>query len=38
MLYQGQLRLLGTPLEFRTTADEVVQQFIQGRADGPMEL
>ena len=38
MLYQGQLRLLGTPEEFRTTPDEVVQQFIQGRAEGPMEL
>ncbi|MET0341839.1 MAG: ATP-binding cassette domain-containing protein [Polyangiales bacterium] len=38
MLYQGQVRLLGTPAVFRTTADPVVQQFITGQADGPMEV
>ena len=38
MLYRGQVRLLGTPAEFRASEDGVVQQFIQGRAEGPMEL
>jgi phospholipid/cholesterol/gamma-HCH transport system ATP-binding protein len=38
MLYQGYVRLLGTPATFRSTDDALVQQFIQGRAEGPMEL
>jgi phospholipid/cholesterol/gamma-HCH transport system ATP-binding protein len=38
MLYQGQVRLLGTPEHFRSSEDLVVQQFINGRAEGPMEL
>jgi phospholipid/cholesterol/gamma-HCH transport system ATP-binding protein len=38
MLYRGHVRLLGTPGEFRASEDGVVQQFIHGRADGPMEL
>ena len=38
MLYQGQVRLLGTPEQFRASEDLVVQQFINGRAEGPMEL
>ncbi len=38
MLYRGHVRLLGTPAEFRATEDGVVQQFIHGRAEGPMEL
>lgn len=38
MLYQGTLRLLGTPQEFRETTDGVVRQFIEGRAEGPMEV
>jgi phospholipid/cholesterol/gamma-HCH transport system ATP-binding protein len=37
MLYRGQVRLLGTPADFRATSDEIVQQFIHGRAHGPME-
>lgn len=37
MLYKGELRLLGTPGEFRATPDGVVQQFINGRARGPMD-
>jgi len=32
------VRLLGTPAEFKATDDGVVQQFIHGRAEGPMEL
>jgi phospholipid/cholesterol/gamma-HCH transport system ATP-binding protein len=38
MLYQGHIKLLGTPLEFRASPDPIVQQFINGRAEGPMEV
>ncbi len=38
MLYKGHVRMLGTPEDFRTTDDPVVQQFITGQADGPMEV
>jgi phospholipid/cholesterol/gamma-HCH transport system ATP-binding protein len=38
MLYKGNVRLLGTPDEFRASTDGVVAQFIAGRAEGPMEL
>ncbi len=37
MLYKGKVRLLGTPAEFKATADPVIQQFINGRAEGPIE-
>jgi phospholipid/cholesterol/gamma-HCH transport system ATP-binding protein len=37
MLYKGRVRLLGTPADFRNTKDELIQQFIHGRAEGPME-
>jgi phospholipid/cholesterol/gamma-HCH transport system ATP-binding protein len=36
-LYQGVVHTLATPTELRTSADPVVQQFIQGRSAGPME-
>jgi len=38
MLYKGKVRMLGTPDEFRHCDDPVVQQFITGRAEGPMEV
>jgi phospholipid/cholesterol/gamma-HCH transport system ATP-binding protein len=38
MLYKGQVRMLGTPADFRSADDGVIQQFITGRATGPMEL
>lgn len=38
MLYKGNVRLLGTPREFREADDPVVQQFIRGEAEGPMEV
>jgi phospholipid/cholesterol/gamma-HCH transport system ATP-binding protein len=38
MLYQGRVRLLGTPAEFKASADPVVRQFITGAAEGPMEI
>lgn len=37
MLYAGYVRMEGTPDEFRSCDDPVVQQFINGRADGPIE-
>jgi phospholipid/cholesterol/gamma-HCH transport system ATP-binding protein len=37
MLYKGQVRLLGTPSDFRNTEDPVIVQFINGRAEGPIE-
>lgn len=38
MLYKGHVRILGTPEELQNTDDPVVQQFINGRAEGPMEV
>jgi phospholipid/cholesterol/gamma-HCH transport system ATP-binding protein len=38
MLYKGQVRILGTKDELRNTSDPVVQQFIRGHAEGPMEV
>jgi phospholipid/cholesterol/gamma-HCH transport system ATP-binding protein len=37
MLYRGGLHLLGTPADFQRSSDPIVQQFIHGRAEGPME-
>ena len=37
MLYKGFVRLLGARDEFRRCPDAVVQQFITGRAEGPIE-
>jgi phospholipid/cholesterol/gamma-HCH transport system ATP-binding protein len=37
MLYKGKVRLLGTPDDFRRSTDGVVEQFINGRAQGPIE-
>jgi phospholipid/cholesterol/gamma-HCH transport system ATP-binding protein len=36
-LYQGRVHMVGTPDEVRRSEDPVVQQFITGRASGPME-
>lgn len=38
MLYKGKVRMVGTPEALRASPDDVVQQFIHGRADGPMDL
>ena len=38
MLYRGHVQILGTPAELLGSPDGVVQQFIHGRAEGPMEL
>jgi phospholipid/cholesterol/gamma-HCH transport system ATP-binding protein len=37
MLYQGLVRLLGSQDEFRRSQDGIVEQFITGRAEGPIE-
>jgi phospholipid/cholesterol/gamma-HCH transport system ATP-binding protein len=37
LLYRGVVHALGTPAEIRASTDPVVQQFIHGRSDGPME-
>ena len=37
MLYKGRVRLVGTPEDFRASKDAVVRQFVEGRAEGPME-
>jgi len=37
MLYRGEVRLLGTPEDFRHSNDPIIDQFIHGRATGPME-
>ena len=38
MLYKGEFLLDGPPSEYRTTDNPIVQQFINGRPTGPMEV
>ena len=38
MLYRGHVRLLGDRAAFEASPDGVVQQFIRGQAQGPMEM
>ncbi len=38
MLYEGRIQACGTPEEIRSSSDPIVQQFIQGRALGPMSI
>jgi phospholipid/cholesterol/gamma-HCH transport system ATP-binding protein len=38
LLHEGQVRALGTPAEIQASPDEVVQQFIHGRAAGPINV
>ena len=37
MLYQGLVRMIGSRDEFQRTDDGIIQQFITGRAEGPIE-
>jgi phospholipid/cholesterol/gamma-HCH transport system ATP-binding protein len=37
MLYQGRLRIDGTPKDVRNSNDPVVRQFFAGNPEGPME-
>ena len=38
MLYQGHVKMLGTPDDFKRAPDPIVQQFITGQAEGPMQV
>ncbi len=38
MLYRGKVRMLGTPEALKSSTDGIIQQFINGRATGPMDL
>lgn len=38
MLYDGTIITQGTPEEIRSSPDEVVRQFIEGRAEGPIKV
>jgi phospholipid/cholesterol/gamma-HCH transport system ATP-binding protein len=38
MLYRGHVRLLGDRPTFEQSPDGVVQQFIHGQSEGPMEM
>jgi phospholipid/cholesterol/gamma-HCH transport system ATP-binding protein len=38
MLFDGKIIASGTPQEIQESPDEVVQQFIHGRAEGPIEV
>ncbi|MBN2191454.1 MAG: ATP-binding cassette domain-containing protein [Polyangiaceae bacterium] len=37
MLYHGEVLLIGTPSEFLASPDPIIQQFIHGCAEGPMD-
>ncbi len=37
MLYEGKIIEMGTPEEIRNSKNPVVQQFIHGSAEGPIE-
>jgi phospholipid/cholesterol/gamma-HCH transport system ATP-binding protein len=37
MLYKGLVRIVGTREEVRSASDPIVRQFIEGRAEGPIE-
>jgi phospholipid/cholesterol/gamma-HCH transport system ATP-binding protein len=36
MLYKGEIIEVGSPEEIKKTSNEIVQQFIQGRVEGPI--
>jgi phospholipid/cholesterol/gamma-HCH transport system ATP-binding protein len=38
MLHDGEVKAFGTPVEIRNCADPLVQQFINGRSTGPIEV
>ena len=38
MLYEGKAQIYGTPDEVRASADPIVQQFIKGEVEGPIEI
>lgn len=38
MIYQGHIRLDGTPQEFLDSEDAIINQFVQGLPDGPLQI
>lgn len=38
MVYQGRILEVGTPEEIRKSKNEIVQQFIQGNIEGPIQI
>jgi phospholipid/cholesterol/gamma-HCH transport system ATP-binding protein len=38
MLYDGKIVFEGTPDQVRASHDEVVKQFVEGRAEGPITV
>jgi phospholipid/cholesterol/gamma-HCH transport system ATP-binding protein len=38
MLYQGKIIGVGTPEEIKGSPNLIVQQFIQGKSEGPIQL
>lgn len=38
MLYEGKAQIYGTPEEVRNSDDPIVQQFIRGEVEGPIEI
>jgi phospholipid/cholesterol/gamma-HCH transport system ATP-binding protein len=38
MLYQGKIVEVGTPEEIRNSSNPIVQQFIQGKSEGPTKI
>ncbi len=38
LLYEGRLRLVGTPAEFQASTDPVVKQFLEGKTEGPIQV
>jgi len=38
MLYQGKIIEVGTPEEIKNSPNPIVQQFIQGKSEGPIKL
>jgi phospholipid/cholesterol/gamma-HCH transport system ATP-binding protein len=38
MLYQGEIIEVGTPEEIKNSLNPIVQQFIQGKSEGPIQM
>ena len=38
MLFQGKIIEVGTPEEIKNSSHPIVQQFIQGRSEGPIKI
>jgi len=38
MLYQGKIIEVGTPEEMKRSPNPIVQQFIQGKSEGPIQM